>query len=130
MRKLARVSLGFLLLFFISSRISCAEDKTIYSGDVNLYDQDAQAVVGGMSHKLVRGVANVATGLGEFPKQIYLTSRAEGALMGSTVGPLKGIGMAIVRTFVGVHDVVFFFLPIPGFYNPIIDPVYVWEKEK
>lgn len=130
MRKLARVFLCFLLFFSVSIRYSSAGDKTIYSGDAILYDQDAQAIVGGMSHKLVRGVANFATGLGEVPKQIYLTTREEGVLLGSTVGPLKGIGMAIVRTLVGAHDIVLFFLPIPGFYNPIIDPVYVWEEEK
>jgi len=88
-----------------------------------------QEVVGGMSHKLVRGLANTITGWEEIPKQIYVTFRDEGAAAGFFVGPLKGIGMAVVRTVAGVGETVTFFVPYPGFYDPWIEPHYVWQKE-
>lgn len=92
-------------------------------------DATPQEVVSGMSHKLVRGVTNAITGWEEFPKQIYLTFRDEGAAAGIFVGPLKGIGMTVVRTVVGVGETATFFIPYPGFYDPWIEPTYVWQKE-
>lgn len=88
-----------------------------------------QEVVGGMSHKLVRGLANTITGWEEIPKQIYVTFRDEGAAAGIFVGPLKGVGMAVVRTVAGVGETVTFFVPYPGFYDPWIEPHFVWQKE-
>jgi putative exosortase-associated protein (TIGR04073 family) len=90
---------------------------------------DPQEVLDGMSHKLVRGIASTATGIGELPKQIYLTTVTEGGLAGATIGPLKGIGMFLVRTVTGVIEVATFFFPLPGFYEPIIYPEYVWQAE-
>ena len=92
-------------------------------------NSDPQEVLGGMFHKLVRGVANTTTSIGELPKQIYVTSVNEGGFSGATVGPLKGIGMVFVRTVSGVFEVVTFFYPLPGFYEPIFYPEYVWQKE-
>jgi putative exosortase-associated protein (TIGR04073 family) len=88
-----------------------------------------QEVVGAMSHKLVRGIANVATGWVEFPKQIYLTYRDEGPASGTFVGPLKGIGMTVARTVTGVGEALTFFVPYPGFFDPYFEPTYVWQKE-
>jgi putative exosortase-associated protein (TIGR04073 family) len=90
---------------------------------------DPQEVLEGMSHKFVRGIASTATGIGELPKQIYLTTVNEGGFAGATIGPLKGIGMFLVRTVTGVIEVATFFFPLPGFYDPIIYPEYVWQKE-
>jgi putative exosortase-associated protein (TIGR04073 family) len=87
-----------------------------------------QEVVDGMAHKLARGIANTATGWGEFPRQIYETSKAEGLTVGILIGPLKGIGMTVVRTVTGVGEVATFFVPYPGFYEPWFEPRYVWEK--
>jgi putative exosortase-associated protein (TIGR04073 family) len=88
-----------------------------------------QEVVGGMSNKFVRGVANVATGWVEFPKQIVITFKEDGVAKGIFVGPLKGIGMTIVRTVSGAGEMATFFHPFPGFYEPYFEPEYVWEKE-
>jgi putative exosortase-associated protein (TIGR04073 family) len=88
-----------------------------------------QEVADGMGSKLVRGVANAATGLGEFPKQIYYTTKEDGWGKGLIVGPLKGIFMAVTRTVSGVAEVFTFFVPYPGFYDPLFDPAYVWQKE-
>jgi putative exosortase-associated protein (TIGR04073 family) len=92
-------------------------------------DRSAQEVVSGMGNKAARGVANVATGWLELPKQIYVASEEGGAAKGIFIGPLKGIGMTLVRTLAGVGELVTFFVPYPGFYDPYLDPSYVWEKE-
>jgi putative exosortase-associated protein (TIGR04073 family) len=98
--------------------------------DIKSYEYaSAQEVVDGMMNKLARGVANVATGWLELPKQVSLTTKEEGAAMGATVGPLKGIGMTLVRTVGGAVEIGTFFFPYPGWYGPIIEPGYVWEKE-
>ena len=88
-----------------------------------------QKVVDGMATKAVRGVANVATGWLELPKQIYLTYSEEGAVKGILVGPIKGLGMTLVRTAAGFGELATFFVVSPGFYDPYFDPAFVWQKE-
>ena len=88
--------------------------------------QPPEAIAEKMAIKLVRGVANVATSLVEVPKQSYLTIRDRGA-SGYVVGPLKGMGMAFYRLFVGVAETVFFAVPQPGYYDPMIQPEFVWQ---
>lgn len=88
--------------------------------------QPPEAIAEKMASKLVRGVANVATSLVEVPKQSYLTIRDRGAI-GYLVGPLKGMGMAFYRLFAGVTETVFFAVPQPGYYDPMIDPEFVWQ---
>jgi putative exosortase-associated protein (TIGR04073 family) len=88
--------------------------------------QPPEAIAERMATKLVRGVANVATSLVEVPKQSYLTIRDRGAA-GYVVGPLKGVGMAFYRLFVGVAETVFFAVPQPGYYDPMISPEFVWQ---
>lgn len=95
----------------------------------NVDTSPPQEVVDGMANKLVRGVANIGTGWLEFPKQIYLTFKDEGVAKGMTVGPIKGVGMTLVRTLAGVGETATFFVAFPGFYEPYFDPAYVWQKE-
>ena len=88
-----------------------------------------QKVVDGMATKAVRGTANVTTGWLELLKQIYLTYNEDGAVKGILVGPLKGLGMTLVRTAAGFGEFATFFVASPGFYDPYFDPAFVWEKE-
>lgn len=88
-----------------------------------------QEVADGMGTKLVRGIANVATGWVEIPKQIYYTTREDGWGKGLAVGPFKGIVMMLVRTVSGAVEVLTFPVPYPGFYDPYFDPAFVWQKE-
>lgn len=88
-----------------------------------------QDVVDAMASKGVRGAANLLTGWVELPKQVYLTGTRDGWLRGSIIGPLKGIGMTVVRTASGAGELIMFFIPYPGFYDPWIEPRYVWQKE-
>lgn len=88
--------------------------------------QQPEAIAEKMAFKLVRGVANVATSIVEVPKQSYLTVRDRGSV-GYVVGPIKGVGMAFYRLVVGVTETVFFLVPQPGYYDPMIEPEYVWQ---
>jgi putative exosortase-associated protein (TIGR04073 family) len=88
-----------------------------------------QDVVDGMAAKAGRGIANIATGWLEFPKQIYTTSKEKGTAMGIFLGPLKGLGMTVVRTVAGVGELATFYAAYPGFYDPYFDPPYVWQNE-
>lgn len=91
-------------------------------------DASPQEIVDGMANKLARGTANVATGWLELPKQIVVTSRKEGVAKGATIGLVKGIGMTLFRTVSGVGETLTFFIAYPGFYQPLFDPPYVWNK--
>lgn len=90
-------------------------------------DQQPEMIVEKMAIKLSRGVANTFTGIVELPKQIILTGEEMGVLGYAVVGPLKGIGMTLYRTFIGVTETAFFLVPQPGYYDPLIDPAYVWQ---
>jgi len=79
-----------------------------------------------MSFKLVRGVTNIATSIAELPKQTIITGRNYGAV-GYVVGPIKGVGMTLYRCFIGLTETVFFMVPQPGYYDPMIDPEFVWQ---
>jgi len=79
-----------------------------------------------MSFKLVRGVTNFATAIVELPKQTILTTRTHGTI-GYVVGPIKGVGMTLYRGFIGISETLFFMVPQPGYYDPMIEPTYVWE---
>ncbi len=85
-----------------------------------------EAVTEKMAFKLARGVTNVATAIVELPKQSYLMVRDRGAV-GYVVGPLKGLGMTFYRAVIGTVETVFFLVPQPGYYDPMIDPEYVWR---
>jgi len=88
--------------------------------------QRTEIVMGRMSYKLVRGVTNAATCFIELPKQIYLASRDRGTV-GIVTGPLTGIGMTIYRAFAGAAETALFLVPQPGYYDPMINPDFVWK---
>jgi putative exosortase-associated protein (TIGR04073 family) len=79
--------------------------------------------------KFVRGMTNLTTGFGEFPKQIYLIGRKEGWVQGTFRGPVEGLGMFIARTVAGAYEVVTFLIPVPSGYQPMLLPEYVWQPE-
>jgi len=93
----------------------------------NVDDASAEEVVAGMSGKASRGLVNVATGWLEFPRQIYTTYHDHGAAQGVLVGPFMGIGMTVARTFAGLLEFATFYLAYPGFFDPYLEPPYVWD---
>jgi len=90
-------------------------------------EQRPDMIVEKMAIKHLRGLANTAFGIVEFPKQIVLTGQDMGAIGYIFVGPLKGIGMTVYRTFIGLTEATFFLVPQPGYYDPMINPAYVWQ---
>ena len=87
----------------------------------------AEEIASGMSEKAVRGLINVSTGWLEFPRQIYTNIQDHGPFQGSLVGPFMGIGMMVARTVAGALEIATFYLAYPGFYEPYLEPRYVWE---
>jgi putative exosortase-associated protein (TIGR04073 family) len=101
-----------------------------WAGPYNTIENSSpQEIVNGMSSKATRGIANIATGWLELPKQIYITSKEDGTAKGIFVGPLKGMGMTIIRTISGAAEFLTFFSSYPNFYAPYFEPAYVWQKE-
>ncbi|MDD2541105.1 MAG: exosortase system-associated protein, TIGR04073 family [Desulfuromonadaceae bacterium] len=89
-------------------------------------DQQPEMIVGKMAVKFTRGITNTVTSIVELPKQTILTGREMGAV-GYVVGPIKGIGMTLYRGVIGITEAVFCMVPQPGYYDPMIDPEYVWQ---
>ncbi len=116
------------VIFFSVSAVPCFG----VSGDSlkTVEDSSAQSIVSGMSGKASRGIANVATGWLELPMQIYVASKEGDTAKAVFLGPLMGIGMMVARTVAGAVELATFFVPYPGFYDPLIDPPYVWEEKK
>jgi putative exosortase-associated protein (TIGR04073 family) len=90
-------------------------------------DQAPDMIAEKMAIKLTRGVANTFTSIAEIPKQTILTGREMGPLGYALIGPIKGIGMTFYRGFIGMTETIFFVVPHPGYYDPMIEPAYVWE---
>lgn len=88
--------------------------------------QKPEAIVEKMSFKLVRGITNIATAIVELPKQTIITVRERGPV-GYAVGPIKGIGMTFYRALMGTAETIGFMVPQPGYYDPMVDPEYVWQ---
>ena len=89
-------------------------------------EQQPEMIAEKMAVKFSRGIANAATCIVELPKQTILTVRDMGP-SGYLIGPLKGIGMTVYRGFIGITEAVFFMVPQPGYYDPMIEPKFVWE---
>ena len=75
-----------------------------------------------MWDKLQRGFINMTTGIVEIPGNMVDLTEREGAGKGMTLGFLKGLGMVPVRSLVGVYEFVGFMAPLPGDYDPVLDP--------
>ena len=121
---------GLLLTFLVLALCGVGMERQVHATSTQTIEgASPQEIVDGMANKVARGVANVATGWLEIPKQIYITSKEEGAAKGIFVGPIKGIGMTLVRTAAGIGETFTFFLAYPGFYDPLFYPSYVWQKE-
>lgn len=80
--------------------------------------------VPGVWEKAERGLSNVTVGFViEVPKTVAHESEAHGPLFGATVGLIKGMGLGVGRTLVGVYELVTFPTPngVVG-YAPVLEP--------
>lgn len=89
-------------------------------------EQQPEMIVEKMAIKFVRGITNTVTSVVEIPKQTIITARDMGP-EGFVIGPIKGVGMFLYRGIVGVAETVFCLVPQPGYYDPMINPEYVWQ---
>lgn len=89
-------------------------------------DQQPEMIAEKMAIKFTRGITNTFTSVVELPKQTILTGRDMGPV-GYIIGPLKGVGMTFYRGVIGVAETLFCMVPQPGYYDPMMDPEYVWQ---
>jgi len=108
------------LLFLIAANFAVAADKNYAGGPM-------EGHMTRMSRKLIRGVTNTVTGIGEVPRQITRATIDGKSAAAFTHGTVSGFGMAIVRTAVGVIGTVTFIIQAPGNYDPLLAPSLVWE---
>ncbi len=106
MRKIVKLSLPFVVLFLFSSQAVAGSGYISITGE-----------------KFVNGVANVATGVFELPKNIILTTQHDGVAYGVTVGVVTGVMHTVARTVIGALDVVTFLVPT----QPSVRPNYIWQ---
>lgn len=86
--------------------------------------QAADSYAGRIGNKFGTGIVNVATGIGEIPRNIYVVSNQEGPAVGIPVGFFKGLFQSFGRMGVGVMDMTTFFIPT----KPMLTPPMVWEN--
>lgn len=73
--------------------------------------------------KAIRGLENATLGfVTEVPKTIYQDSVDRGIAYGATVGAVRGIGVGMLRTGIGVYEIATFPLPVPEGYRPMLYP--------
>lgn len=77
-------------------------------------------------NKLLRGVINTTTCLGEVPTEVYNVSRKNDPLIGATLGFTKGFVLAIFRGISGIFDAVTFI--VPPYNRPLMEPEYVFDR--
>ena len=82
-------------------------------------------------HKIGRGVVNILTGWIELPKQISLGKQEDNRVVGIGRGLLKGAGLTILRSGVGIYEVLTFPFPIPKHFASPYEPMeladYAWD---
>ncbi len=82
-------------------------------------------------HKMGRGLTNVLTGWIELPKQVHLGSQQDRPLAGLSWGLVKGLGMTVLRSGLGVYEAVTFPIPYPkefaSPYERMELPDYAWD---
>lgn len=82
---------------------------------------------GKMVKKAVRGGQNLAFGIvTDVPRTIYYESRDNGPLYGVPIGLFKGLGLGLVRTGVGLYELLTFPLPVND-YEPVVLPAIPFE---
>lgn len=116
----------FLIIFLLAVNASCLRAETVAGHEMS----DAEGIVQDMSLKLNRGVFNVLTGWGEIPRQMIISGRDRGWWAVLPVGIPSGALMTVVRTATGVFETGTFFIPINDSYCPILDPAFVWQKQR
>jgi len=78
------------------------------------------------ARKAGRGLAAMTCGFLEIPGNMVVEGRRQGP-GGVALGFAKGLGMVVVRTLVGVYELVTAPLPAPERFRPILQPEFPWD---
>jgi len=121
-RKLKKLMMVMALMFaFVAGSSLMAQDQKVNKAPEHSVDK--------MGIKMVRGITNIATGWGEFPRQIIRSGKEDGIFLALPYGLARGLTMTFVRTMYGIAETLFFYIPFDGGYESALNPGYVWEVE-
>lgn len=84
----------------------------------------ADSYLKGFTNKFSQGVANMATGFIEIPKNVINVTEERNIFVGMTWGLFRGITHGVSRTLVGGME--FITSPIPS--SEFASPAYVWDR--
>jgi len=84
----------------------------------------AESYISGFSCKVSHGLANIATGFIEIPKNIVNITHDQNIFVGMTWGVLRGTAQGVSRTLIGGAELLS--SPIPS--DEFISPGYVWDR--
>lgn len=84
----------------------------------------AEGYLSGFTHKISQGIANMATGFIEIPKNVINITEEDNIFVGMTWGLLRGSAHGISRTLAGGAE--FISAPIPS--SEFVSPAYVWDR--
>ncbi len=78
------------------------------------------------ARKAGRGLAAMTCAFLEIPGNIVTETEEHGAAQGFALGLTLGLGNMVVRTLVGVFELVSSPFPVPEGFKPIIEPEFPW----
>jgi putative exosortase-associated protein (TIGR04073 family) len=78
------------------------------------------------ARKAGRGLAGMTCAFLEIPGNIVTETKEHGGAQGFALGLTLGLGHMVVRTLVGVFELVTSPFPVPDGFKPIIEPEFPW----
>ena len=109
----------FMGLFFLATAPALADPHKPYD----------TAYANGAGRKLERGVSNTLLGWMEIPRQIAKQGTEHGVVSACFLGPVIGLGNAVVRTAAGAYETLTFPLPTHPSFTPLVQPEFVLDKD-
>lgn len=84
----------------------------------------AESYLTGFSNKISQGLANIAFGFVELPKNVINISDDQNIFVGMTWGIIRGTAHGVTRTLIGGAELLT--SPIPT--SDYASPAYVWDR--
>ncbi|MDD2738226.1 MAG: exosortase system-associated protein, TIGR04073 family [Methylomonas lenta] len=84
----------------------------------------AESYMKGFSNKVSQGLANIAFGFAELPKNVINISDDQNIFVGMTWGVIRGTAQGVTRTLIGGAELLT--SPIPT--SDYASPAYVWDR--
>lgn len=84
----------------------------------------AESYMTGFSNKVSQGLANIAFGFAELPKNVINISDDQNIFVGMTWGIIRGTVQGVTRTLIGGAELLT--SPIPT--SDYASPAYVWDR--